>query len=211
MLLTTKLQFLMRSQVPCWTQVGSKLVKQQNCLELGARSLLSALKGVEGCAKAPGWDQEEGQALVTYSNMYQTNQQVGQFTFWSTFSARTSRGQPWTHKAHHGLDSGEATTFPHIVFSMSLRDTYIRMTFCLGTLKEDPKIVSVWIPGTLRVHNSLLRSPIRVRFKTNLQLSLRAFLQCVAFHLHTPRLGQFPTFSGWESNCQFDFQPFFLP
>jgi hypothetical protein len=43
------------SQVPCWTQVGSKLIKQRNCLELGAHSQLSALKGVEGRAKAPGW------------------------------------------------------------------------------------------------------------------------------------------------------------
>jgi len=48
--------FLMRSQVPCWTQVGSKSVKQRNYLELEARSQLLALKGVEGCAEAPGWD-----------------------------------------------------------------------------------------------------------------------------------------------------------
>jgi hypothetical protein len=47
---------LMRSQVPCWTQVGSKLVKQLNCWELWARSQLSTLKGVEGCAEALGWD-----------------------------------------------------------------------------------------------------------------------------------------------------------
>jgi hypothetical protein len=47
---------MMRSQVPCWTQVGSKLVKQHNCLELGARFQLSALKGVEGHAEAPRWD-----------------------------------------------------------------------------------------------------------------------------------------------------------
>jgi hypothetical protein len=46
----------MRSQVPCWAQVGSKLVKQRNCLELEARSQLSALKGVEGRAETPGWD-----------------------------------------------------------------------------------------------------------------------------------------------------------
>jgi hypothetical protein len=37
---------------PSWVQV----VKQRNCLELGARSQLSALKGIEGCAEAPGWD-----------------------------------------------------------------------------------------------------------------------------------------------------------
>jgi hypothetical protein len=38
------------------SQVGSKLVKQRNCLELGAHSKLSALKGVEGHAEALGWD-----------------------------------------------------------------------------------------------------------------------------------------------------------
>jgi hypothetical protein len=45
-----------RSQVPCWTQVGSKLVKQRRCLEFGAHSQLSTLKGVEGCAKVPRWN-----------------------------------------------------------------------------------------------------------------------------------------------------------
>jgi len=47
---------MMCSQVPYWTQVGSKLVKQHNCLELRARSQLSALKVVEGRAEALGWD-----------------------------------------------------------------------------------------------------------------------------------------------------------
>ncbi len=31
---------------------------------------------------------------------------------------------------------GEATTFPHIVFSAPLRGTYIRMAFCPETPKE---------------------------------------------------------------------------
>jgi len=47
---------MMRSQVPCWTQVGSKLVKQRNYLELRACSQLSALKGVKGHVETPGWD-----------------------------------------------------------------------------------------------------------------------------------------------------------
>jgi hypothetical protein len=36
--------------------VRLKNAKQRNCLELGARSQLSALEGVEGHAKAPGLD-----------------------------------------------------------------------------------------------------------------------------------------------------------
>ncbi len=51
--------------------------------------------------------------------------------------------RPWTHKIHHGLDSGEATTFPHIVFSASLRGTYIRMAF----YPETPKGESRNCPG----------------------------------------------------------------
>jgi hypothetical protein len=47
---------LTRSQVPCWTQLGSKSVKQWNCLELRARSLFSTLKDVEGHAEALRWD-----------------------------------------------------------------------------------------------------------------------------------------------------------
>jgi hypothetical protein len=35
----------------------------------------------------------------------------------------------WTHLTHHDPDSGEATTFPHIVFSTALRQSYIRMAF----------------------------------------------------------------------------------
>jgi len=48
----------------------------------------------------------------------------------------------WTHKTHHGSDSGEATTFPHIVFSAASRGDYIRMAQILGT----PEIVSAGLP-----------------------------------------------------------------
>jgi hypothetical protein len=37
-----------------------------------------------------------------------------------------------THLTHHGPDSGEATIFPHIVFSALLCCTHIRMAFCPG-------------------------------------------------------------------------------
>jgi hypothetical protein len=38
---------------------------------------------------------------------------------------------------HHGPDSGEATTFLHIVDYVHLRGTHIQMVFCLGTPKEE--------------------------------------------------------------------------
>jgi hypothetical protein len=49
---------------------------------------------------------------------------------------KTSHERFWTHKTHHGPDLGEATTFPHIVFSASLHGTYIWMAFCFGTPLE---------------------------------------------------------------------------
>jgi len=44
---------------------------------------------------------------------------------------------------HHSSDSGEATTFPHIVFSASHHGGYIRMALFLGT----PKLESRNSPG----------------------------------------------------------------
>jgi hypothetical protein len=55
------------------------------------------------------------------------------------------------HNTHHGPDSGEATTFPHIVFSATLRGGYIQMALFPGTPKLEsrncPEIVPVGVPG----------------------------------------------------------------
>jgi hypothetical protein len=85
--------------------------------------------------------------------------------------------------------------------------------FCPETPKVESQncleIVLVWTHGTSQGHKSLLRPPIGTRFEANLELSLRAFQRCVAVPLYTPGSGRFLTFSGRESNCQFDSQPFF--
>jgi len=55
------------------------------------------------------------------------------------------------HKTHHGPDSGEATTFPHIVFSAPPHRGYIQMALFPGTPKLEsrncPEIVQVGVPG----------------------------------------------------------------
>ncbi len=56
-----------------------------------------------------------------------------------SFGVGTSHERPWTHLTHHGLDSGEATTFPHIVFSALLRGSHIRMALFPGTPKEESR------------------------------------------------------------------------
>jgi hypothetical protein len=65
----------------------------------------------------------------------------------STFGARTSHGQirtHKTHKTHHDLNLGEATTFPLIVYSMPLHKVHIQMTFCLGTPKWESQNSQSW-------------------------------------------------------------------
>ncbi len=44
-----------------------------------------------------------------------------------------------THLTHHGPDSGEATTFPHIVFSVATCGSYIRMAHFPKTPKEESR------------------------------------------------------------------------
>jgi len=70
-------------------------------------------------------------------------------------------GHPWVlgqatgtldHETHHGPDSGEATTFPHIVLSASHRGSYIRMAHFVGTPEMESRnclgLVSwVRVPG----------------------------------------------------------------
>jgi hypothetical protein len=48
----------------------------------------------------------------------------------NTFGARMSHRQTRTPKTHHGVDLGEATTFPLIVYSMSSHMTNTQMPFC---------------------------------------------------------------------------------
>jgi hypothetical protein len=65
---------------------------------------------------------------------------INQTTSWLVrsliaFGARTSHGQTWIHKTHHGLDLGEATTFPLIVYFVPSHRTSTQMSFCPKTPK----------------------------------------------------------------------------
>jgi hypothetical protein len=48
---------------------------------------------------------------------------------------------------HHGPDSGEATTFPLIVFSTALRRGYIQMALFPGTPKLESRNYPEIVPG----------------------------------------------------------------
>ncbi len=107
-------------------------------------------RGVEGHARSLGIRLGRGtrrSSLILYPK---------QTTTWLVYI----REHPWVlgqatgtldHKTHHGPDSEEATTFPHIVFSAPLRRDYIQMALFLGTPKLEsrncPEIVPVGVPG----------------------------------------------------------------
>jgi hypothetical protein len=103
-------------------------------------------RGVEGRARSPGIRLSRGTSRSSL------NLHPKQTTKWLVHI----REHPWVlgqatgtldHKTHHGPDSREATTFPHIVFSAMLREDYIQMALFPGT----PKLESRNCPETVPV------------------------------------------------------------
>jgi len=131
---------------PTW---GSKCVELRKC-GTWRRSRLPTLERVEGRARSLGIRLGRGTRLSSL-NLHPKPITKGLVHI---------REHPWvlgqatgtlTHKIHHGPDSGEATTFPHIVFSAAPRESYIRMAHFPGTPKLEsrncPEIVPVGVPG----------------------------------------------------------------
>jgi hypothetical protein len=54
---------------------------------------------------------------------------------WNIFCTQTNHEQTQTHKTHHELDLGEATTFPFIIFFVSGHGGNTQMSFCPATPK----------------------------------------------------------------------------
>jgi hypothetical protein len=65
----------------------------------------------------------------------------------NTFGARMNHGQTWTHKTHHDLEMGEATTFPLIIFFVPIHGASTQMSF----YPRIPKLgfLQFWKPITL--------------------------------------------------------------
>jgi hypothetical protein len=124
-------------------------------------------KGVEGRVRSPGI--RLGRRFSTSSfNLHQNKPPK-----WLVHIP----GHPWVlgqatgtldHKTHHGPDSGEATTFPHIVYSATLHGGYIQMALFPGTPKLESRNCPRWSPETLGARNSRLPGLIATRSKPNL-------------------------------------------
>ncbi len=167
-------------------------------------------KGVEGRARSLGIRLGRGtcrSSLILHPK---------QTTKWLVYI----REHPWVleqatgtldHKTHHGPDSGGATTILPIVYYVPLRRTCTRMALFPGTPKLESRNCPDWSPRTSGAHNSRLQSLIATRSKPNLQPSSKSFERCIALSIRTSGRGRFPTFSGRESNYQFDSRTFFCP
>ncbi len=101
-------------------------------------------KGVEGCARSPGirlGRRTSRSSLIPHPK---------QTTKWLVYIQE----HPWVlgqatgtldHKTHHSPDSGEATTFPHIVFSATPHGDHIQMALFPGEYCSE--IVPGGVPG----------------------------------------------------------------
>jgi hypothetical protein len=90
-----------------------------------------------------------------------TQTYTNQTTSWlmhslSTFGARTSHRQTQTHKTQHGLNLGESTTFPLLIYFVPLHEAHIQMAFCetqIGVPKFSKLgFLRFWGPITLCVN-----------------------------------------------------------
>jgi len=89
-------------------------------------------------------------------------------------------GHPWVlgqatstldHETHHGPNSGEATTFAHIVFSAARRRGYIQMAHFVGTLEMEFRNCPETVPAALLELWTVINPDCRVRSRRDLNQS----------------------------------------
>ncbi len=100
---------------------------------------------------------------------------------------------------------------PYSILYATPRVPHANGHFVPGFPSGSPKMLTTGILATLRAHNFFCRPLIAMSSKAKLQPSSRTFQRYVARFLHARESGRFLTFSGRESNCQFDSRPFFWP
>jgi hypothetical protein len=119
-------------------------VKTSDGQRVGACSLARNTFGGRGACWSSGMGTRKSDKQVNYSyEPAQTTQQVA--TSWlvrsyNIFGARTSHRQIRIHNIHHGLDLGEATTFPLIVFFVPDHGPTLKCHFISGLQIWSPEI-----------------------------------------------------------------------
>ncbi len=133
-------------------------------------------------------------------NLHKTKQQVGQCIAGPLLVLRQITGKLRLTRLTTARTWGKPPPSP------------LQYTLCLATgpapkchfvprlPSGSPEISTTKTPATLGAHNFTCKPLIEMRSKAKLYLSLKTFQQYVACHLNKRKLGQFLTFSGWESN-----------
>ncbi len=188
----------------------------QSCrkLGLGRRSRLPALqRGRGACQKS--WDQtRKRDQKIKLESASKNQSQEGQFTFGTLLGVGTSHGHFDTQDSPRPGLGGSHHLPPYSILCNAQRRLHPNDSFSRDSQVGIPKLsrnCPGWSPGTLEAHNSRLQSLIATRSKPKLQPSSRSFQSRVALSIRRLKRDRFPTFSGRESNCQFDSRPFFCP
>jgi hypothetical protein len=79
-----------------------------------------------------------------------------------------NHGQTQIHKIHHGLNLGETTTFPLVIYFVPLHEAHIQMAFCSGIPKWESWNSYNWDSRNFAGHNFLCRPPIEMTSKAKL-------------------------------------------
>ncbi len=118
---------------------GPTMLKSGNSWNLVPLPTSSTKRGWEGHVESSGIRLGRMTSYLVIRSCIQNQPTSWLELILHTFGVGTSHGQPWTHLTHHGSDSGETTTFPHIVFFASLRRTCIQMALFPGTPKVESR------------------------------------------------------------------------
>ncbi len=188
----------------------------QSCGKLGLerRSRLPALqRGRGACQKSRDQTRKRDQKIkLEYASKNQP--QEGQFTFGTPWGVGTSHGHFDTQDSPRPGFGGSHHLPPYSILCNALRGLHPNGSFSWDSQVGVQKLsrnCPGWSPGTQEAHNSRLQSLIATRSKPKLQPLSKSFQRRVALSIRRSRKGRFPTFSGRESNCQFDSRPFFCP
>jgi hypothetical protein len=120
--------------IPCDTLAHSLKesnvnLKMETMEGVEVRSLVCNTLGVEGHVGAPGCGlRKVTSGSIIHTDLHKPNNKWLMHS-WSIFRARTSHMHTQTHKTHHDLDLGKATTFPLIPIFMISHGGCIQLSF----------------------------------------------------------------------------------
>ncbi len=183
-------------------------------LGLGRCSRLPALeRGRGACQKSQDQTRKRDQKIkLEFAS--KTNHKVVSSHSRTPLGVGTSHGHFDTQDSPRPGLKGNHHLPPYSILCNAQRGLHPNGSFSQDSQVGVPKLsrnCPGWSLGTLSAHNSRLHSLIVTRSEPKLQPSSRSFQRHVALLIRRSGRGRIPTFSGRESNWQFDSRPFFCP